>query len=298
LASAASPGGADREDSFVAIEVVCSTAPVGAEIRGVDLSRPLAAEVFADVERLFNEHGVIFFRKQDMPPDALLDFTRQFGELAINTFSETHGIPGYPGIVVVSNVEEGGRAVGVKRAGEFWHSDMCYTAKPPRGTILCAREVPVQHGLTLGDTCFAATHAAYDDLPDAMKRRIDPLRAVFDFAGRRRAVPVTEAQRKAFPPVTHPLVRTHPHTGRKCLYVMRDDCTGVEGIPDDEAQCLIAALADHIVRPEYVYRHRWQPGDVLIWDNCTVQHMAIQDYSLPLRRLMHRTTFAAEQAPA
>ncbi|MEL0019397.1 MAG: TauD/TfdA family dioxygenase, partial [Rickettsiales bacterium] len=107
-----------------------------------------------------------------------------------------------------------------------------------------------------------------------------------------------QEQIDAYPPVTHPLVRTHPITGEKCLYVMRDDCTGIEGLEQDAADQLIAALADHITRPEFVYRHQWRPGDVLIWDNCTVQHKAIQDYALPHRRLMHRTTFAAEAPPA
>lgn len=279
------------------MEVIPGLAPVGAEIRGIDLSRPLSRDVFAEIERRFNEYGVVYFREQFLSPGQLLDFTGLFGAQALNTFSETHGVPDHPGVVVVSNIERDGRDIGVKRAGERWHSDMCYTANPPRGTILCAHEVPVQDGLALGDTCFAATHTAYDSLPDTMKQRIDGLRAVFDFAGRVRAAPVTPAQRAAFPPVAHPMVRTHPFTGRKCLYVMRDDCTGIEGMDTETAQLLIAALADHITRPEFVYRHRWQPGDVLLWDNCTVQHMAIQDYDLPLRRLMYRTTFAAEQPP-
>ena len=281
----------------MAIEIVPMGAAVGAEIRGVNLAQALDDRTFAAVECAYNAHGVIFFRGQRITPDRLLDLTQRFGDLQFNTFGDKHGLPDWPGIVLISNVEEDGRDIGVKRAGERWHSDMCYTPKPPRGTILCAREVPVQDGLPLGDTCFAATHAAYDALPDAMKRRIAGLRAVFDFAGRVRATPITQAQIEAFPPVTHPIVRTHPYTGRKCLYVMRDDCTGIVGLPNGEAQTLIEALADHIVRPEFVYRHRWQPGDVLIWDNCTVQHKAIQDYSLPLRRLMHRTTFAADAVP-
>lgn len=274
------------------IEAIPTDAPVGAEIRGVDLSRELDDETFGTVEQAFNAHGVIYFRNQDLSPDGLLGFTKRFGELAFNVFGEDHGLPGHPGVVVISNVEEKGRDIGVRAAGARWHSDMCYTANPPRGTILCAREVPVRDGLTLGDTCFAAAHVAYDDLPDEMKAQIDGLEAVFDFAGRKRAQVITPEQRDRFPPVRHPVVRIHPQTGRKCLYMMRDDCTGIAGMEQDEAQRLIEALADHIVRPEYVYRHRWRPGDVLIWDNCTVQHKAIQDYALPLRRLMHRTTFA------
>lgn len=281
----------------MAIEIVPMGAAVGAEIRGVDLSHDLDEATFAAVENAYNEHGVVFFRGQSLTPGRLLGLTERFGSLQVNTFGEKHGLPDCPGIVLISNIEEGGRDIGVKRAGDRWHSDMCYTPKPPRGTMLYAIEVPVQDGLALGDTCFAATHAAYDALPDAMKRRIAGLKAVFDFTGRQRAVPISPAQIAAFPPVRHPVVRTHPYTGRKCLYVMRDDCTGIDGLEDGEAQALIAALADHIIRPEFVYRHRWQPGDLLIWDNCTVQHKAIQDYGPPLRRLMQRTTFAAAQPP-
>ncbi|MEM9683279.1 MAG: TauD/TfdA family dioxygenase [Pseudomonadota bacterium] len=282
----------------MAIDVIPSGAPVGAELRGVDLSRDLDDTTFEAIDRAYSEHGVIFFRDQTIEPDRLLALTERFGDLQFNTFGETLGLPGWPGIVLISNVEKGGRAIGVKRAGEYWHSDMCYTPKPPRGTILNAREVPELDGLPLGDTCFAATHAAYDALPAALKERLAGLIAIFDFAGRKRAVPITQAQIEAFPPVTHPIVRTHPQTGRKCLYVMRDDCTGIVGIENAEALPLIDALADHIVRPEFVYRHVWHPGDVLIWDNCTVQHKAIQDYELPLRRLMYRTTFAADSVPA
>ena len=282
----------------MSMEVVPTKAPIGAEIRGVDWSQTTDDDSIAAIEHAFNEHGVVFFRNQSLSPDGLLALTKRFGELAFNVFGEDHGLPGYPGVVLISNIEEDGRDIGVKRAGARWHSDMCYTAKPPRGTILCAREVPEQDGLVLGDTCFAATHTAYDDLPDELKAQIEGRKAIFDFAGRERAQIITEELRARFPAVTHPIVRTHPHTGRKCLYVMRDDCTGVVDMEDGAAQQLITALADHIIRPEYVYRHRWQAGDVLMWDNCTVQHLAIQDYALPLRRLMHRTTFSAVARPA
>jgi taurine dioxygenase len=113
---------------------------------------------------------------------------------------------------------------------------------------------------------------------------------VFDFTGRKRAFPPTPAEIERNPPVRHPIARTHPRTGRKCLYVMRDDCTGIEGIATEEADALLCALADHIVKPQFIYRHQWRPGDLLMWDNCTVQHRPIQDYDLPQRRLMHRTT--------
>src|ERR1700731_2285071 len=170
------------------------------------------------------------------------------------------------------------------------HSDMCYASRPPRGSMLYALEIPELFGLALGDTEFASTAAAWDALPERMRQHLDGCRAVFDFAGRKRAFPPTQAEIDRYPPVTHPIVRTHPVTRRKCVYAMRDDCTGIEGREGRQAETLIAALADHIVKPAFVYRHQWRVGDLLMWDNCTVQHRAIQDYDLPQRRLMHRTT--------
>jgi taurine dioxygenase len=162
--------------------------------------------------------------------------------------------------------------------------------REPLMAMLYALQIPELLGLVLGDTEFASTAAAWDGLPESMRQYLDGRRAVFDFAGRKRAFPPTQAEIDRYPAATHPVVRTHPVTGRKCLYVMRDDCTGIEGIEEWEAETLIAALADHIVKPAFVYRHQWRVGDLLMWDNCTVQHRAIQDYDVPQRRLMHRTT--------
>ncbi len=274
----------------MSIEVIPTGAALGAEIRGVDLSQPLGDNAFALIERAYDEHGVIFFRDQKVTPPQQVAFTRRFGEIEYNIFGERWSVPGSPEIVVVSNVTEDDRPVGVRRAGENWHSDMCYTARPPRGTMLYALETPDLHGLPLGDTEFASAAAAWDALPETMRNFLGARRAAFDFIGRKRAFPPTQAEIDRNPPVTHPIARTHPRTGRKCLYVMRDDCTGIEGLGAEEAEALIAALADHIIKPAFIYRHQWRPGDLLLWDNCTVQHRAIQDYDLPQRRLMHRTT--------
>ena len=274
----------------MSIGIVPTGAPLGAEIRGVDLSQPLGDNVFATIERAYNEHGVIFFRDQHITPPQQVAFTRRFGDIEFNIFAERWSVPGSPEIVVVSNIAEDGKPIGIKRAGENWHSDMCYTARPPRGTMLHAIEIPLLHGMPLGDTEFASAALAYDELPEALRQRIEGRTAIFDFKGRKRAFPPSASEIERNPPVRHPIVRTHPHTGRKCLYVMRDDCTGIEGLEQEEADILIAALADHVIKPSHIYRHQWRPGDVLMWDNCTVQHRAIQDYDMPLRRLMHRTT--------
>ena len=274
----------------MSMKIIPTAAVLGAEIAGVDLSRPLDDAMFAAIERAYNEYGVIFFRRQSITPAQQVAFTRRFGEIEFNIFSERWSVPGNPEIVVLSNITEGGRPTGIRRAGENWHSDMCYTARPPRGTVLYAIEIPELHGLLLGDTEFASAAAAWNALPDAMKGTLEGRRAVFDFRGRKRSLTPTQAEIDRNPPVRHPLVRTHPSTGRKCLYVMRDDCIGIDGMEADAAEALIAALSDHIVKPAFVYRHQWRPGDVLMWDNCVVQHRAIQDYDMPQRRLMHRTT--------
>ena len=276
--------------SLMSIEIIPTGAALGAEIRAVDLAKPIDDATFAVIERTYNECGVIFFRGQHITPPQQVAFTRHFGEIEFNIFGERWSVSGSPEIVVVSNVTEDGRPIGVRRAGENWHSDMCYTARPPRGTMLYALEIPKLFGLPLGDTEFASAAAAWDALPEPLRQQIEGRRAVFDFTGRKRAFPPTQAEIQRYPPVRHPIVRTHPFTGRKCLYVMRDDCVDIDGMDREEAEALIAALADHIVKPAFVYRHQWQPGDLLLWDNCTVQHRAVQDYDLPHRRLMHRTT--------
>ena len=142
------------------------------------------------------------------------------------------------------------------------------------------------------DTAFASAAAAWDALPESMQRQVSGLTGIFDFKGRKRSEQPDPETVARYPAVHHPIVRTHPKTGRKNLYINRDDCTGIVGLPSDEAEALIVALSDHIVRPEFVYRHRWRKGDLVMWDNCTVQHKAILDYDLPQRRLMHRLTIA------
>ncbi|MBM3226781.1 MAG: TauD/TfdA family dioxygenase, partial [Candidatus Tectomicrobia bacterium] len=183
---------------------------------GVDLAQPLDEATFTAIERAYNTHGVIFFREQRLTPQEQVAFTRRFGEIALNVFGERWSVPGCPEIVVVSNITEDGRPIGIRRAGEHWHSDMCYTARPPRGTILYALEVPHLSGLPLGDTEFASTAAAWDALPASLQRQLEGRRATFDFCGRQRAFPPSQAEIDRYPPVQHPVVRRHPQSGRRC----------------------------------------------------------------------------------
>ena len=192
----------------MSIEIIPTGAALGAEIRAVDLAKPIDDATFAVIERTYNECGVIFFRGQQITPPQQVAFTRRFGEIEFNIFGERWSVSGSPEIVVVSNVTEDGRPIGVRRAGENWHSDMCYTARPPRGTMLYALEIPDLFGLPLGDTEFANAAAAWDALPEPLRQQIKGRRAVFDFTGRKRAFPPTQAEIQRYPPVRHPIVRT------------------------------------------------------------------------------------------
>jgi len=281
-------------------EIRPCTPHLGAEITGVDLSRDIDAETFAALDRAFAELGVVFFRRQNITPGQQTAFSRRFGKLSRFPLTQ-YCLDGHPEILLVTNIKKNGENTGLADAGVTWHTDMSWTAVPPRGTALYAKEIPTEQGKTLGDTLFASASAAYDALPEAMKERIAGLKAVHSYqakhayraqGGMRDRDEMTDAQKAAHADVVHPVVRTHPLTGRKCLYVVPGECTAIVGMADTEALVLLDELAAHTVRPEFQYRHQWQAGDFLMWDNCSVQHVALQDYELPQRRLMHRTQFA------
>ena len=281
---------------------------LGAEISGVDLSAPLDDEVFAQIARTFFDSGVVVFRGQKLTPAHQIAFTRRFGELEHHVRKESC-LAGFPDILVVSNVlDEKGKALGVQDAGRFWHSDLSYKKEPSLLSALYAIEVPVKDGRALGDTDFASATAAYGALANEMKQRLDGLRNVHsyryyrernaqaqkaDAVDRGRTVQEhtpSAQQMQSVPDVEMPVVRTHPVTGRKALFVNEAHTSHLVGMDRQEGDRLLAGLYRHLVRPEFTYRHRWQAGDLLMWDNCAVQHRATFDYALPLRRLMYRTT--------
>src|SRR5689334_13737164 len=278
----------------MAISVRKTGAACGAEIE-FDLSRPIHESTFAELERHFHDNIIVFFRDQHLTEDQQIAFSRRFGELEIHIVGK-YLLPDHPEILLISNVrDENGEHIGLADAGFTWHSDTSYRRRPSRCSLLYAKEVPHRDGEPLGDTVFANTIAAYDALPKSMQQRIGGLKAVHRYSARRRVAdsprPKLSAEQLAeTPDIAHPIVRTHPYTGRKSLYVTAGECVGIEGMPEDEAADLIAELDAHCVRPEFLYRHKWQVGDLLIWDNATSMHLAICDYALPQRRLMHRTT--------
>jgi len=276
------------------IPVTKADAACGAEI-GFDLSRALGDDDFAEIERLFHQHIVVCFRGQTLSNERHIAFSRRFGELEIHIV-EKYLLPGHPEILLISNLrDDAGELIGLADAGFTWHTDTSYRRRPSRCSLLYAKEVPDRDGKPLGDTVFANTVAAYEALPVAIKRRIDGKKAIHRYSERRR-VPgsprpkLTPAQLAETPDIAHPIVRTHPHTGRKALYITAGECVGIEGMPDGEAVDLIAELDSWCVRPEFLYCHRWRVGDLLMWDNAACMHLAICDYALLERRLMHRTT--------
>jgi taurine dioxygenase len=281
-------------DPDMAIPVRKSEAACGAEIV-FDLSQPIDEAAFRELEGLFHDNIMVFFRDQRLSEDQHIAFSRRFGELEIHIVKK-YLLPGHPEILLISNVRnEEGEHIGLADAGFTWHTDTSYRRLPSRCSLLYAKEVPERDGKALGDTVFANTIAAYDALPEAMKRRLAGLKAIHRYAMRRRVEnsprpKLTAAQLAETPDILHPIVRTHPSTGKKALYVTAGECIGIAGMPEDEALDLIAELDAHCVRPEFCYRHRWRVGDLVMWDNASAMHLAICDYALPQRRLMHRTT--------
>jgi taurine dioxygenase len=274
--------------------VTKSGAACGAEI-ACDLAQDVDEEAFLEIERAFHDNIVVVFRRQTLSSEQQIEFSRRFGELEIHIVKK-YLLPGHPEILLISNIRnEQGEHIGLADAGFTWHSDTSYRRRPSRCSLLYAKEVPQRDGRPLGDTVFANAIAAYEALPETMKRRLDGLKAIHRYSARRRVddsprPKLTQAQLDETPDIAHPIVRTHPFTGRKSLYITAGECIGIEGMPHDEAVDLIAELDAHCVRPEFLYRHKWQVGDLLMWDNTSSMHLAICDYALPERRLMHRTT--------
>lgn len=281
-------------ENGASIGVVPTGAALGADIRGLDLSRPLSETALATIEIAFNVHSVLRFGNQRLSASQLTAFAGHFGEPQVIPYLQHYAHPERPEIMRVTNIRENGQNIGHADAGRVWHSDMSFMPRPPRATMLYAVEVPEENGEPLGDTLFASAVAAHDTLPAHTKNNLAGLQAVHRVSGRRRKTGTgaeDDPGRKRHPDVTHPVVRRHPETGRKAIYVSDGECIGIAGMADEEARPLLADLAQLVIRPEHQYRHKWRTGDLVIWDNCAVQHLAVHDYEWPRhRRMMHRVT--------
>lgn len=281
------------QDSF---QVELFDAPLGAEILGLDLNRPLPQRDFQRIHKAHLDHHLLVFRDQRITPQQQVDFSRRFGPLQIHVLRNFQ-LPSHPEVLIISNIIENGKPLGLGDAGHFWHSDLSYKEKPSLGSMLHAQELPLEGG----DTLFANMHLAYDTLPAALRHAVQGLRAEHSYLAQyeelRRRSPfrpaLTQAQIDEVKPVEHPVVRTHPETGRKALFVSEHFTTRIVGIPEDESRALLAELFAHSVKPEHVYRHRWAPHDLLFWDNRSLMHLAggTPDH---LRRKLYRTTIEGD----
>ncbi len=270
---------------------------LGAEVRGIDLSRSMDGDSFAIVRDAYEEYSVLLFRDQELTPEQHIDFTRRFGKLEVHVLDQwLH--PEHPEILIVSNIKDEDRHIGVPHAGRYWHTDLSYMVAPSRGSLLYAIEIPEQNGRALGDTRFTSTGAAYEGLAEETKERIAELRATFSLAHHRTKLmadgadenPLTPEQETKVPVAVHKIVQEHPVTGRKLLFVNEGHTVEILDLPQDEGRELLDLLCRHATDPEFVHRHRWRVGDLLMWDNVATQHIAEFDYALPQRRYLHRTT--------
>ena len=261
---------------------------LGAEIRGVDLSRPVAEPTRRTIHQAFLDHLVILFRDQDLSETDQEDFCALFGELELVKSSRSKN-KDQPHIMFVSNVRNEGFQTTLED-GEMWfHSDQCYYESPVMATTLYAIEVPPAGGNTL----FANAHAAYDALPEALRAPLEGRRAlnVYDI-GYNAVIKVRESRPEA-PRWAHPVFRTHPETGRRAIYVNRLMTDYIEGMDRAESNALLEAVFTHVERPGFIYEHVWRAGDLLLWDNRCTQH-ARTDFDRDHRRILRRMTVKGE----
>lgn len=270
--------------------------PLGAEIVGLDLSGELHPDDLARIHRAHLDHHVLVFRDQRITPAEQVAFSRRFGPLQIHVLRNFQ-LSGHPEVLIVSNIKENGEPIGLGDAGYFWHSDLSYKPKPSLGSLLHAQELP-QDG---GDTLFANQHLAWDTLPQALRQAVEARLAEHWYLAKYEELrarnpwrpALTLAQVAEVTPVAHPVVRTHPETGRRALFVSEHFTTRILGLPEDESQALLAELFAHSTHQSLQYRHVWQPHDMVFWDNRSVTHLAA---GCPddQRRKLYRTTIEGD----
>ena len=264
---------------------------LGAEVCGVDVAKPMSEAAFGDIYRAFLENGILLFRNQDITRSQHIEFSRRFGELDRHEALPRDRHPQYPELLMVTNEPKpDGSPSDTQYTGRQWHSDMSFTTAPSLGSLLKSYAVPEVGG----DTLFANMYRAYDALSAGMKKLIADLHGVHLSGTRKIANEVTgvvraEEQKRINPPVAQPVVRVHPETGRKALYI-GEKVKRFDGMTEEESQPLIEYLVLHATRPEFVYRHQWRKNDILAWDNRCVMHQALGDFDETQLRHMERTT--------
>jgi taurine dioxygenase len=274
------------------------TGAIGADVGGIDLAGQGYDNSFPAIHDAFLDHAVIVLRGQDLSPAELIEFSKRFGDLESHVLSQFN-MKEHPEVLLISNVKEQGKPVGAIYAGQYWHSDLSYTDHPTQASLLHAKEIP-SYG---GDTMFVNMAKAYDDLSAPMKEFLGGLTAIHDytnaydtyFAHLPDRPPLTEEEKAKVPPVEHPVVRTHPETGGKALYVNPGFTKRIVQLSHSESRAILDFLFAHFQQPHYIYRHTWAPGDLVIWDNRCTCHNAVADYDMNERRHLIRCSVVGDR---
>ena len=284
------------------MDITPSGESLGARIEGIDLGQPLSGADFRTILRALGQHGVLCFPGQTFDAAALARFGSRFGELEINVANLFHE-PELPQVMILSNMKDAaGKPVGLHDAGQGWHTDMSYSKDIALANVLHAQQVPVRNGKPVGETQFRNMHAAYAELPDELKQKLDGRTATHDFEKfwevmrTRPGSPrnkLTEEQRRRKPPVSHPVFRTHPITGRKVLYANPGYTMWIDDMDRHESDLILDFLFRHQERADFLYAHHWQKNDVLMWDNIGTVHNAVADYTMDEPRYMRRVQVMA-----
>ena len=285
------------------LQITPSGHTLGATVEGLDLSQPLSETSFEAVTRALGDYGVIRFPRQQLTGRELADFSARFGKLEVNV-ANTCQEPGIPEVMILSNIVENGKPIGMADAGQGWHTDMSYSRTIAFANVLYGIKIPQRDGKPLGATEFSNMHAAYEDLPADLKQRLEGKTVLHDFEkfwemmrrekGSKRP-PLSEAQRKAKPPVSQPIFPTHPLTGRRVLYANPGYSMRINELSPQESAEVLAFLFEHQLREKYRYTAHWQAGDVLMWEDIGTIHSAVADYGPDEHRLIKRCQVMADR---
>jgi taurine dioxygenase len=286
------------------MKVIPSGEVLGATVEGLELSHALSAERLVEVITTLGRYGVVRFPRQTLTGRQLRDFSAQLGDLEINVGSPGYQEPGVPEVMILSNIVENGRPIGLADAGQDWHTDMSYSRMIAFANVLYGIRIPKRNGAPLGATQFSSMQAAYADLPEDVKRKLEGKTVLHDFnkfwemmrreKGSKRP-PLTEAQRKSKPPVSHPIFLRHPLTGKRVLYCNPGYAVRINELPEKESDQMLEYLFEHQLQPKYLYTSRWEEGDVLVWEDIGTIHSAVADYGPDEHRLVKRCQVMANR---
>jgi len=275
---------------------------LGARVEGLDLSVPLTDAQFVQLEQALGQYGVLSYPQQTLTSLQLKQFSERFGKLEVNVANMYQDV-GLPEVMILSNKVENGKPLGLSDAGQDWHTDMSYSKMIAFTNVLYGLEIPHRDGEPLGNTEFCNMHAAYDELPEALKTQLTGMSITHNFEKfwekmrleKGQRPPLTDAQRAAKPPVSHPIFMTHPITGKKVLYANPGYSMRINELPEAESTEILEFLFKHQLQEKFQYRHRWSVGDVLMWDNMGTLHNAVPDYRPDEHRYIKRCQVMANR---